>query len=69
MSTIQATKEWQPEPTNNLVESNPVKKGKNLSTVDKEGLQRSHLCAADLMGLSWVLVDDFEDISHNLPNV
>lgn len=59
MSTIQVTKEWQPEPTKSLVESNPVKDGKNISTANKEILN-SHFCAEDLMGLSWVLFDDLE---------
>jgi hypothetical protein len=59
MSTIQMTKEWQPEPTESLVERNPVKKGKNLSTVGIKVLN-SHFCAEDLMGLSWVLFDDLE---------
>ena len=60
MSTIQVAKEWQPKPTKSLVESLPVKEGKKLSTVDKEAPKRSHLCAEDLMGLSWVLFNDLE---------
>lgn len=60
MSTIQVTKAWQPEPTKNLVESNPVKEGKKLSIVDNTVPARSTFCAEDLMGLSWVLFDDLE---------
>ncbi len=63
MSTIQSTIEWQPKPTTSLVESNPVKEGKKLSTLDQNSLKRSHLCAEDLVGLSWVLFDDLEDES------
>jgi hypothetical protein len=33
MSTIQVTREWQPEPTKNLVESFPVKEGKKLQNM------------------------------------
>jgi hypothetical protein len=63
MSTIQMTKEWQPEPTKNLVESNPVIEGKKLSAADMESIKNSHFSAEDLIGLSWVLFDDFEDTS------
>jgi hypothetical protein len=63
MSIIQMTKEWQPEPTKSLVESNPVKEGKKLSAADMESIKNSHFSAEDLIGLSWVLFDDFEDTS------
>ena len=63
MSTILVTKKWQPKPTKSLVESNPVKEGKKLSAVDNLPQKGSHLCAEDLMGLSWVLFDDLEDES------
>lgn len=58
MSTIQVTQEWQPQPSKSLVEGNPVKEGKKLSLVEDATLNRSHFCAADMMGLSWVLSDD-----------
>ena len=61
MSTIQVAKEWQPKPTKSLVESLPVKEGKKLLTVENAALKRSHLCAEDLMGLSWVLFENLED--------
>jgi len=61
MSTIQVAKEWQPKPTKSLVESNPVEEGKKLSAVDNLAQKGSHLCAEDLMGLSWVLFNDLED--------
>jgi uncharacterized protein YheU (UPF0270 family) len=35
MSTIQITKEWQPEPTKNLVESYPVKEGTEFSKQER----------------------------------
>jgi len=53
MSTIQITKNWQPEPTTNLVESNPVEEGKQLST--KTNCQYT---ASDLMGLTWTLFEE-----------
>ena len=59
MSTIQITETWQSKPTNNLVESFPVKEGKKLSAVD-DTVHRSRFCAMDVMGLSWVLLDDLE---------
>lgn len=62
MSTIQVTKNWQPKPTKSLVESLPVKEGKKLS-VDNLTQKVSHLCAEDLMGLTWVLFEDLEDES------
>ena len=58
MSTIQITKQWQTEPSNNLVSSNPVKKGKNVSITYKKLQKKSHFSAEDLMGLLWVLFDD-----------
>lgn len=58
MSTIQITKKWQSGSTKNLVNSDPLKEGKNLSMYS--GTQNSNLCAKDLMGLTWVLYDDFE---------
>jgi len=61
MSTIQVTKKWQPKPTKSLVESNPVKEGKKLSMVENAALEGTHLCAEDLMGLSWVLFENLED--------
>lgn len=64
MSTIQITKQWQPDPSNNLVSSNSVKEGKNVSTAFKKSLKNSHFSAEDLMGLSWVLFDDVEDTSQ-----
>ncbi|HXV67053.1 MAG TPA: hypothetical protein VD731_07510 [Nitrosopumilaceae archaeon] len=62
MSTIQVTKEWQPQPTKSLVESNPVEEGKKLSNLGNDALSRTTLCAKDMMGLSWVLSDDLESI-------
>jgi hypothetical protein len=63
MSTIQVTKNWQPKPSESLVESLPVKEGKKLSTEDNLVQKGSYLCAEDLMGLSWVLFEDLEDES------
>jgi hypothetical protein len=63
MSTIQVTKNWQPKPSENLVEGLPVKEGKKLSTVDALAQKRTPLCAEDLMGLSWVLFEDLGDES------
>ncbi len=60
MSTIQMTKEWQPEPIKNLVENNPVKEGKNLLQMGRDVLKTTHFCAEDVMGLSWTLFDDIE---------
>ena len=62
MSTILVTKKWQPKPTKKLAKSDPVKEGKMLSMDHKT--QNSHVSAQDLMGLSWVLYDDFE---YNAP--
>lgn len=59
MSTIQVTKEWQPEPTKNLVKRNPVEEGKKISMYSET--QNSNLCAKDLMGLTWVLFDYIEN--------
>jgi hypothetical protein len=63
MSTIQVTKNWQPKPSESLVESLPVKEGKKLSTEDNLAQKGTHLCVEDLMGLSWVLFEDLEDES------
>jgi len=69
MSTIQMTKAWQPEPIKNLVENNPVKEGKNISTMDKDVPKKAHFCAEDMMGLSWTLFDDLEVITRNIVDV
>lgn len=63
MSTIQVIKNWQPTPKKSLVKSDPVKEGKKLSAVDNPAQKETHLCAEDLMGLSWVLFEDLEDES------
>ncbi len=59
MSTIQMTKPWKPKSDNNLVDSIQIKKEKKLSVDYKT--QNSNFCAKDMMGLSWILLDDMEN--------
>jgi hypothetical protein len=61
MSTIQITRNWQPEPATILVESRPVKEGEKLS--NKGNLQYIQgITADDLRGLSWMLLQREDEI-------
>ncbi len=61
MSTIQVIRNWQPEPSTNLVESTPVKEGIKLS--NQEHFQPFlGITVDDLRGLSWMLLDREEEI-------
>ena len=57
MSTIQIAKR-QPEPTKNLVEVFPVKKGANPSGVKLDLPTNVTITGNELIGLTWMLLED-----------
>ena len=57
MTTIQV-QDWQPMPTKNLVEGKPVEKGTSPSRVRLDLPTTVGITGEDLIGLTWMLLED-----------